>query len=169
MAVSTEPQAGSSNPPIPNVTTEQMSQFNDLLAAFGASAHQRSQARKCSIKRQGVAQWVFADKLSTVFSLTDILSFEAIGPLLDEEPNLAAELASYLPSGIEPTSENVRRIVNSPDFRHGVRSLDVALRRAGDEGLRMFFLHGLGLESGWEGVEEYVEAVERAGSGGTRK
>ncbi|KAG0145553.1 hypothetical protein CROQUDRAFT_63764 [Cronartium quercuum f. sp. fusiforme G11] len=125
---------------IPNATTEQMTQFDQLLAAFSAQS-----------------------RPTAPFALADILTLEAISPLLDTDSSLCTQLSSYLPNNIEPTNENVKAIIRSTDFKNSVKSLDLALRNGKNlnEGLKMFFLHGLGLENGWEGVEEYVEAVRK--------
>ncbi|KAH9810988.1 proteasome complex subunit Rpn13 ubiquitin receptor-domain-containing protein [Melampsora americana] len=128
-------------PAIPNVTAEQMNQFNNLLAAFSATGQQSRRPP---------------------YALTDILTLDAIGPLLESDPDLLIpQLAPHLPPDIEATASNIKKIVNSADFRNGVRSLDIALQRNLGDGLKLFFLHGLGLESGYEGVEEYIEAVKR--------
>ncbi|PLW05151.1 hypothetical protein PCANC_11570 [Puccinia coronata f. sp. avenae] len=124
------------------VSVEQMNQLQSIIAGFGQSSS--------SIDQAG-------------YRLGDILNMEAIEPILND-PEILSSLESYLPSGIKANTDSIGQVVRSADFKAAVDSFDIALRELAsgnqDDGLRMFLLHGLGLNPAQcEGVDGYVKMV----------
>jgi 26S proteasome regulatory subunit N13 len=92
-------------------------------------------------------------------SLTDILTPTHLRPLFDNPALLQAifpHLPPELPADAPPSEETLRRIIESPQFHAGVRSLDQAL----STGLLAGFVRGLGLpEEAGLGVGPFLAAI----------
>ena len=129
--------------PTPNgISVEQMNQLQSIIAGFGQNSASIGQS---------------------AFRLGDILTMEAIEPILND-PEILSSLQSYLPPGIKADAASVGRVIRSADFKAAVENFDVALRQSAsdnrDDGLMMFLLHGLGLNAdACQGVEGYVDIV----------
>ena len=97
------------------------------------------------------------------FSLTDILTPANLAPLFTSHPELIQTLFPHLPSDLPrpPTPETLQQIINSPQFRGAVRSLDQALRT----GLLGGLVRGLGLpEEAGTSVEAFLRAIQEQAS-----
>lgn len=92
-------------------------------------------------------------------SLTDILTPAHLRPLFGNPALLQAifpHLPPDLPADAPPSEETLRRIIESPQFQTGVRSLDQAL----STGLLAGLVRGLGLpEDAGLGVGPFLEAI----------
>ncbi|KAI8457982.1 hypothetical protein BY996DRAFT_360814 [Phakopsora pachyrhizi] len=138
--------------------------------SFEPTAAQRN-ALQSIIDRLGQQN---SKRSSPDFTLSDILTVESLDTLLEgpDRVDVIQSLGSHLPPGMEANPEILRRIVRSPDFRAALSSLDDALLNSAgfeDEGMRMFFQHGLQLSEGWDSIEGYVEAVLRQSESDQKK
>ncbi|KAK7690046.1 hypothetical protein QCA50_006691 [Cerrena zonata] len=98
------------------------------------------------------------------FSLTDILTPANLAPLFTSHPELIQALFPHLPPDLPrpPTPETLQQIINSPQFRGAVGSLDQALRT----GLLGGLVRGLGLpEEAGTSVEAFLRAIQDQASG----
>jgi 26S proteasome regulatory subunit N13 len=95
---------------------------------------------------------------STELSLADVLTPQILGPLITSNPEVAASLFPFLPPDlpVPPSTEALRRVISSPQFRQAVSSLDRALRT----GMLQDLVRGLGLPSeAGSGVEPFLRAI----------
>jgi len=94
-------------------------------------------------------------------ALTDILTPTHLRPLFENPALLQAifpHLPSDLPADAPPSEETLRRIIESPQFQTGVRSLDQALAT----GLLAGLVRGLGLpEDAGLGVGPFLDAIAK--------
>lgn len=107
------------------------------------------------------------DQPQTDLNLADVLTPSAIGPLLNDA-EIRSALFPHLPESIAQTPEELRRVVQSPQFQQSLQSLSYAL----SSGQLGPLLAQLGLEgsNGASGVETFLRAIEeqarrRGGSG----
>ncbi|KAI0322036.1 proteasome complex subunit Rpn13 ubiquitin receptor-domain-containing protein [Amylostereum chailletii] len=91
-------------------------------------------------------------------SLTDVLTPTNLAPLFTNHPELIPALFPHLPSDLptQPSAEVLQQIINSPQFRAAVLSLDRALRT----GMLSSLMGQLGLpEEAGLGVEAFLRAI----------
>ena len=111
-----------------------------------------------------------AEPAAPEFALSDILTPGNLLPLFSARPDLVAALFPHLPPDLpeQPSREVLQRVIQSPQFRAAVASLDRALRTGMLQGL----MGGLGLpEEAGGSVEAFLRAVkeqaEREGGEGS--
>lgn len=90
-------------------------------------------------------------------SLLQVLSPENLGNLFDS-PDTCAELYPYLPENCPKTPYELKDVVRSPQFQHGVRSLSQAIQ----SGQLAPLLMELGVEANGPvfSVQQFLDAVE---------
>jgi 26S proteasome regulatory subunit N13 len=91
-------------------------------------------------------------------SLVDVLTPQTLGPMITSHPELASSLFPFLPPDlpVPPSTEALRRVISSPQFRQAVASLDRALRT----GMLQDLVRGLGLPSeAGSGVQPFLRAI----------
>lgn len=98
-------------------------------------------------------------------ALSDVLTPANLAPLFENQQLLQAifpHLPVDLPSDAPPSEETLRRVIESPQFQAGVRSLDQALAT----GLLAGFVRGLGLpEEAGLGVGPFLAAITEQAKG----
>lgn len=87
-------------------------------------------------------------------ALGDVLNTKTLAPLLND--SLCESLLPYLPEDAEPSSDQVRQVVSSPQFSQALHSLTVAL----ETGQLGPLLAQLGLDPTGYGVESFLKAIE---------
>ena len=95
----------------------------------------------------------------TELSLTDILTPAILTPLFTSHPEVIQALLPHLPADlpVPPSQETIEQIIQSPQFRSAVRSLDQGLRT----GLLGGLVRGLGLpEEAGTSVEAFLRAIQ---------
>lgn len=92
-------------------------------------------------------------------SLSDVLTPANLRPLFSN-PRLLSAVFPHLPPDlpVPPSAENIQRVIESPQFQAGVRSLDQALAT----GLLSGLVKSLGLpEEAGLGVGPFLSAISR--------
>lgn len=92
-------------------------------------------------------------------SLSDVLTPATLTPLFTSHPEVIAALLPHLPADLPtpPSQETLQQIIQSPQFRAAVRSLDQGLRT----GLLAGLVRGLGLpEEAGTSVEAFLRAIQ---------
>ncbi|CAO3703673.1 unnamed protein product [Rhizopus stolonifer] len=87
-------------------------------------------------------------------ALGDVLNTHTLAPLLND--SLCESLLPYLPEDTEPSLDQVRQVVSSPQFSQALHSLTVAL----ETGQLGPLLAQLGLDPTGYGVESFLKAIE---------
>ncbi|KAI9033839.1 proteasome complex subunit Rpn13 ubiquitin receptor-domain-containing protein [Phycomyces nitens] len=89
--------------------------------------------------------------------LNDVLTPQAIRPLLND-PEISRSLFPFLPDNVEHSEEEVRQVVQSPQFQQSLQSLSSAIQ-SGQLGP---LLSQLGLDpSAGQSVEAFLRAIEK--------
>ncbi|CAG8449210.1 6258_t:CDS:2 [Ambispora gerdemannii] len=89
-------------------------------------------------------------------SLVDVLTPSAISPLLSN-PEIASALFPHIPQNLERTEDELREVIQSPQFTQALQTLSVALQ-SGQLGP---LLTSLGLDaSAGIGVEAFLRAIQ---------
>ncbi|GAA99234.1 uncharacterized protein L969DRAFT_23110 [Mixia osmundae IAM 14324] len=117
--------------------TSQMDQMRSILANLGQSP---------------LAQ----QDEEPAYHLTDVLQPSRLLPLLRDEKTREA-LFPYLPTDFEPTEETLQRVIQGPEFRRAVASLDAALRTGALAPLVASF--GLPPDAAM-GVDAFLKAIQ---------
>ncbi|VDC04489.1 unnamed protein product [Peniophora sp. CBMAI 1063] len=128
-----EPAAGSTS-------SSQLDQIRELMSRMAANAGG-------------------AEPVAPEFALSDILTPGNLLPLFSARPDLVAALFPHLPPDLpeQPSREVLQRVIQSPQFRAAVASLDRALRTGMLQGL----MGGLGLpEEAGSSVAAFLRAVK---------
>ncbi|KAG0172529.1 adhesion regulating molecule 1 [Apophysomyces sp. BC1015] len=97
------------------------------------------------------------DENRSAVQLSDVLSPEALAPLLND-PEICSSLFPFLPENAERTPQEVRQVVQNPQFQQALRSLTVAL----ESGQLGPLLGQLGLDpAAGTDVEAFLRAIEQ--------
>jgi 26S proteasome regulatory subunit N13 len=96
------------------------------------------------------------------YTLPDLLApISSVLPLA-ADPAVQEALRPYLPPGVEPTAENLQRVLTSVELKKSFASFDHAIRT----GALGPLVASLGLsESAALGVEEFLKAVQEKADG----
>ncbi|TRM63950.1 proteasome complex subunit Rpn13 ubiquitin receptor-domain-containing protein [Schizophyllum amplum] len=140
-AASTSTGPGTSNAPSASdfqATPEQLAQLQQILSRGGSGA---------------------AAEAASDVSLTDILTPANLNPLFTSHPELISTLFPHLPPDLPmpPSTQVLRQIINSPQFRSAVGNFDQALRT----GLLGNLVRAFGLpEEAGTGIAPFLRAIQ---------
>lgn len=97
-----------------------------------------------------------------ITSLGDILSESVIEAHLNrlDESKIRQLYGALLPEGIEPTKENVMRIVRSGFFHQATSELSSLI---GESGVGQILASSLGYEYEGEGIDAFLRGIRRSG------
>ncbi|KZS93577.1 adhesion regulating molecule [Sistotremastrum niveocremeum HHB9708] len=157
---SSSQQAGPSAPPAPSTAPAGVTE--DQLAELRALVSQVSQEQTLSQPGQSYSSariCFYTKRVSEDLSLSDVLTPSNLRPLFSN-PRLLTAVFPHLPPDlpVPPSAESIQRIIESPQFQAGVRSLDQALAT----GLLSGLVKSLGLpEEAGLGVGPFLTAISR--------
>ncbi|RUS20652.1 hypothetical protein BC937DRAFT_94691 [Endogone sp. FLAS-F59071] len=159
---STAPGDGPTNqPPITSVVPSQLPTSSDPSSTTPQPQGQLSPTQLSDLRNILAGIRVPESQgLSPDINLANVLTPTAIGPLLND-PQICSALFSYLPENSQRTPEELRDIIQSPQFTQALQSLSIALQ-SGQLGP---LLTQLGLDpSAGNSVEAFLNAIqEQAG------